>query len=360
VSRRVPAVFASCLFALSPIAGAADLNVVSWDGAYVKSQILGFIRDYEAERDVDIDVLQYDGGTEEIRSQVRSWNVTWDVVDMEMNDAVRACNEGLLERLDPGMLPPAPDGVPAEQDFVKGSLMPCGIGNIVGATVIAWDAARGRGPERLEDFFDLRGFPGKRGLRRSPAVNLEWALIADGVAPDRLYEVLATPAGQKRAFDVLDRIRPAVEWWRSGEEAIRLLESGRVVMTSVYNGRVHDAVQRGRRFEILWDHQVWLFDVWAIPAHGTRGDLARDFIRYATSTRSLARQMQYIPYGPARRSALPLIDPAIRTQLPTAEDNMASAIEGNAQFWAQHIDELGERFERWLERDVMVPKDLPR
>lgn len=343
-------------------AEAGPLTVVSWDGAYVKSQMLGFIRPYERASGREVRVVHYDGGIDEIRDQVRAWNVQWDVVDLELFDAIRACDEGLLVEIDPDTLPPAPDGTPARQDFVPGSLSRCGVGSVVAATVVAFDAAAagGRRPTSLEDFFDVKGFPGRRGLRRTPKVNLEWALIADGVDPDRVYQVLDTPAGVDRAFDVLTRLKPYVEWWSTGLEAIRLLESGEVAMGSVYSGRVYDAVQRGRALEILWDHQVWFYDVWGVPRHGANRDAALDFVRFATATRSLASQMRYVPYGPARRSALPLIEPQIRAMLPTAPDNRRTAVEGNAEWWSRNLDRISRRFERWIDQPVMVPKALPR
>lgn len=345
---------------LLPAAASQQLTVVSWGGAYVKSQMLGFILPFEAATGISVEVLDYNGGIDELRSQVRSWNVRWDVVDMELFDARLACREGLLLPFDHDTLPPAPDGTPASEDFLEGSLLPCGVGNVVAATVVAFDAERiERAPKRIEDFFDVQGFPGRRGLRRSPKVNLEWALIADGVAREDVYRVLDTPAGVDRAFRVLSRIKPWVEWWSSGEEAIRLLETGRVSMTSVFNGRVFDAVQRGQNLKILWDHQIWFMDVWVLPRNGRRSEQAMDFVRFATSTESLAQQMQHIPYGPVRRSALARIDPEIRRQLPTAEANRATALEGDAEWWADHLDVLTERFERWLERPVMVPRELP-
>ena len=70
-------------------AAAQDLTVVSWGGAYTKSQILGYIRPFQEETGLDLNVVDYDGGLEAIRSQVRSYNVKWDVVDLELADALR-------------------------------------------------------------------------------------------------------------------------------------------------------------------------------------------------------------------------------------------------------------------------------
>lgn len=352
---------ASAVLAASMVQARDELNVVSWDGAYVKSQILGFVRSYEAATGTRVNVIQYSGGIEEIRRQVRAWNVSWDVVDLELFDAIRACQEGLLEPIDPRQLPPAPDGTPAEQDFLEGTLLPCGVGNVAGSTVISYNRDRlERPPESIADFFDLRQFPGPRGLRRTPQGNLEWALVADGVVREQVYDVLSTPEGVDRAFAVLSRIKPHIVWWATGEEAIRLLETDQVVMSAVYSGRVPDAVERGEPLEILWDHQVWFYDVWGIPKNGRNTALARDFVRHATSTDSLARQASLIPYGPVRASSMERVDPDMRPLLPTAERNLATAIELNAQWWSENMDAISRRFERWIERPVQVPRDRPR
>ena len=341
-------------------AGNDELTVVSWGGAYTRSQILGFVRDFEQETGIDVEMVDYAGGIEEIRSQVRAWNVKWDIVDLQLYDAIRACDDDLLVEIDPATLPPAPDGTPAVDDFLPGALMRCGVGNLAGSTVVAWDQSRvERSPQRLEDFFDLGAFPGRRGLRRTPQTNLEWALIADGVPPERVYEVLETEEGVDRAFAVLTNLKPYIEWWRLGEEAVRLLETGRVVMTSAYNGRVHSAAERGEPFSILWDHHARYIDVWAIPKHSENREAALGFLRFATSTQSLAAQARHIPYGPLRRSSLEVLEPAVKVNLPTGPGNLEQMFQTDAAWWAEHLPELQTRFERWLERPVMVPKEWP-
>jgi len=337
------------------------LNVVSWDGAYVKSQMLGFIRPYEDTTGHRVKVIQYTGGIDEIRQQVRAWNVSWDVVDLELFDAMRACREGLLETIDLDILTPAPDGTPATDDFIELGQTPCGIGNVVGSTVVGYRSDRfASAPTQLEDFFDLQRFPGRRGLRKSPMGNLEWALISDGVPAARVYQVLSTDEGLDRAFALLDAIKPHTDWWETGQQAVHLLESDRVAMTSAYSGRVAAAVERGQALQILWDHQLWYYDVWAIPKNGRNTELALDFVRHASTTESLAAQARYIPYGPLRRSSMALLEPELRERLPTAEAHLATALKLDAQWWSEHLDRIAPRFSRWLERPVMVPRNLPR
>src|SRR3546814_2888227 len=83
--------------------------------------------------------------------------------------------------------------------------------------VIGYDGDRieGPGPRSWADFWDVKRFPGKRGMRKTPKYSLEFALLADGVPPDQVYPTLRTPAGIDRAFSKLDEIKPNVVWWSS-------------------------------------------------------------------------------------------------------------------------------------------------
>lgn len=340
-----------------------ELTMVSWGGAYTKSQILGYVLPYEKHTGARIDVLDYNGGLDAIRNQVRSLNVRWNVVDLELSDALRGCEEGLLEKLDPADLAPAPDGTPATEDFIPGSITECAVGTVIWSTVIAYDKSRmgERKPRTIADFFDTTDFPGRRGMRKTPKGNLEWALIADGVDPARVYEELATEAGLARAFEVLDRIKPYLVWWEAGADAPRLLETGQVVMTSAYNGRIQEAInQRNAPFELLWDHQIWNIDLLGIPKGDPQRAQAWAFIRFATAPAQLAAQAQHIAYGPVRRSALAAVPSARRTQLPTYGENFENALRLNAHWWAQHFTYINQRFEAWLRRPTGVPHALPR
>ena len=174
------------------LADGHSITVVSWGGAYTKSQVEAYHKPWIAKTGKAIVSEDYNGGLAEVKSQVEAGNVTWDIVDVEMSDAVRGCDEGLLEPIDHSTLPAAPDGTPATDDFIPGSLLECAVANIVWSTVFAYDTSKTSGVSGLADFYDLEKFPGKRGLRKNPKANLEMALIADGVAPGDVYEVLST------------------------------------------------------------------------------------------------------------------------------------------------------------------------
>ncbi|MEP1441765.1 MAG: ABC transporter substrate-binding protein [Hyphomicrobiales bacterium] len=337
-------------------ASAKDLTVVSWGGAYTKSQVEAYHKPWQAKTGKTITSEDYNGGIAEIKAQVEANNVTWDIIDVELSDAVRACDEGLIEPIDPSILPAGADGTAAADDFLPGTLHECAVANIVWSTIFAYDSSKiANGPKTIGDFFDTAKFPGKRGLRKNPKANLEMALMADGVPAADVYKVLGTPEGVNRAFAKLDTIKGDVVWWEAGAQPPQLLADGEVAMTTAYNGRIFNAVAgEGKPFEIVWDGQVWDLDLWVIPKGSKNKEAALDFLKFSTSTKQLAAQASWISYGPARKSSGALVgkfhnkDIDMVPQMPTNAANLKNATQNNFEFWADNQDELNERFNAWL------------
>lgn len=338
-------------------AKADSLTVVSWGGAYTKSQIEAYHKPWEAKTRIKINSEDYGGGLAEVKAQVESGNVTWDLVDVELSDAVRGCDEGLLVPIDKSILPAGADGTPAEQDFIEGTLTECGVASIVWSTIYAYDTTKfpGAKPTTMADFFDTKKFPGKRGLRKNPKANLEFALVADGVSAKDVYKVLGTDAGVDRAFAKLDTIKNDVVWWTAGAQPPQMLADGEVVMTSAYNGRIFNAQATEKKpFEIVWDGQVWDLDLWVIPKGSKNLEKALEFVAFSTDTKRNADQAAWISYGPVRKSAAPLVGKHaeagidMKPHMPTAPANFKNAIQNDFEFWADHQDELNEKFNAWL------------
>ena len=358
--RARPALAALFLLAAAGPVPAAELVVVSWGGAYQRSQEEALFQPW-MERTGHRIVVEggYSGGLAEIKAQVETGAVTWDLVSVEAEDAVLGCEEGLLERLDPGALPPAPDGTPAAEDFVDGGLFECGIANNLASVVVAYDRGRlAEPPAAVRDFFDLEKYPGKRGLRRTVRGNLEMALVADGVPAARVYEELRTEAGVARAFARLDAIREHAVWWETGSQPPQLLADGEVAVTTAYNGRIFDAIAaEDKPFAIVWDAQVYNLAYHVILRGAAQKELAMELIAFATSTAVAADQFSRIAYMPLRRSAMARIgayhaDPELdmRPHMPLAPENAGNAVRLDSEFWIDYKTELTERFRAWLIR----------
>ena len=261
---------------------------------------------------------------------------------------------GVDERLEvPRILPPAPNGTPTEEDFIPGTIVDCAVGEIVWSTVVAFDRTKfpNNRPWTIRDFFDVEKFPGKRGLRKTPRVNLEWALMADGVPTRQVYEVLATEEGVDRAFRKLDVLKPHTVWWEAGAQPPQLLADGEVVMTSAYNGRLYNAMVKEKKpFVIIWDGQVWDIDLWGIVKGTPSLATALEFVIFSTDTVQLANQAKYISYGPVRRSSMDLVDPKVKPHLPTSPDNFSNSLQNDFEWWADNQQDMDERFTTWLTR----------
>ena len=332
---------------------ADSLTVVSWGGAYTRSQVKAYHEPWVAKTGIKINSEDYNGGLAQVKAQVESGNVTWDLVDVELSDAVRGCDEGLFEAIPTNILPASPDGTPAMKDFLPGTVTDCAVGQIVWSNVYAYDKNKfsGAKPKTMADFFNAKKFPGKRGMRKNPKPNLEFALIADGVPTDKVYEVLGTSEGVDRAFAKLDTIKDSIVWWEAGAQPPQLLADGEVAMTTAYNGRLFNAIVNEKKpFVIVWDGQVWDLDLWVIPK-GTRNlKSALEFVAFSTDTVRNWDQSNYISYGPVRKSAQALLSPEMAPHMPTSPANFKNALQNDYQFWADNQDELNERFNTWLAR----------
>lgn len=334
------------------------LTVMSWGGAYETSQVEAYNKPFAAMKGVTVNMVAADNPATPIKAQVEANNVTVDVADVEYADAIRLCDEGLLEPIDASILPPAPDGTPALEDFLPGAVTECAVATIVFSTVFAYDTTKfPEGPTSVADFFNLEKFPGKRGMRKGAKANLEMALMADGVPAAEVYDVLATPEGLDRAFAMLDKIKAETIWWEAGAQPPQLLADGEVAMTTAYNGRIFAAqVSEGKPFQIVWDGQVYEYDLFVIPKGAPNKDLALEYIAFATDTQRLADQAKWIAYGPARKSSGALVGlfqdgkTEMAPHMPTSAENLTNALASSYEFWVDRDTELNERFNAWLLR----------
>ncbi len=345
--------------ALTSIAFAAqaDVTVMSWGGAYGAAQTEAHVKPWAAATGNAAVMVDSDDPSGPIKAMVEAGNVTIDVASVEYAAAIRLCDEGMLEVIDPAMLPAGNDGTPAMDDFLPGAVTECGVSTDIWANVFAFDNTKltGTVPTTAADFYDLAKFPGKRGLRKGAKGNLEFALMADGVAPADVYAALLTPEGVDRAFAKMDSIKADVVWWEAGAQPPQLLADGEVVMTTAYNGRIFNAaVTEGKPFQIVWDGQTYENESYVVPKGAPNKDLAMAFIAYATSTDGLRAQAQNISYGPPRKSSMKdeLLFKDGKTvmapHLPTAPENLTNALATDSAFWVDHDAELNERFQAWL------------
>jgi len=263
-------------FALSAY---ADITFVSWGGAYTMSQQKAYIDTWDKGSGVTVE--NYNGGLGEIKAQVEAGNVTWDVVDVLPDQAITGCDEGLFEKLDQSAF---------IDDLVVPPASECIVPQIFWSYVAFYDksAFSGKKPKNIKDFFNVKKFPGKRGIHTWANALIEMALVADGVKASKVYDVMNTPEGIDRAFAKLDTIKDHVVFWSAGSKPLELVSSGEVVMSLAYNGRIGAAIlSEGKNFEYIWDAQVLEQEYLVVIKGGKNVAEAKEFVAHASSAELL-------------------------------------------------------------------------
>ena len=319
---------------------AADLTVISFGGANKAAQVKAFYQPWEANGSGKIIAGEYNGEMARVKAMVDTNSVSWNLVEVESPELARGCDEGMFEELDPALF-----GNP--EDFVEGAIQPCGVGFFVWSTVLAYNADKlSSAPSGWADFWDTEKFPGKRGLRKGAKYTLEFALMADGVAPKDVYQVLATEEGVDRAFKKLNELKPHIQWWEAGAQPPQYLASGDVVMSSAYNGRIA-AVQGESNLKMVWDGGIYDFDAWAIPKGAKDQEAAREFIAFSVQPEQQKVYAENIAYGPANTKAVALLDKGLLKDMPTTPENIANQVQIDVAFWADNSEQLEQRFNAW-------------
>ena len=328
--------------AMPTISNARDLTVVGWGGSYQEAQRKAYFNPFIKKTGRQLLDESYNGEMAKIKAMVETNNVTWDVVQVEAPELINACEQGLLEIIDWGK-------VGSKKDFIPDAVGECGVGTIVWAFILAYDADRikGEGPKSWADFWNVKKWPGKRALRKSAKPSLEIALLADGVKPADVYNVLSTEEGIKRAFKKLDELKPHLQWWEAGAQPPQWLAAGDVVMTSAYNGRISAAIKEGRNFKIVWNGQCYALDSWVIVKGSPNLDQAYEFIKFASQPQIQAVLSAEMPYGPTHVKAVASVDANVAPNLPTYPANLKGALAINTEWWVDHQAELNERFNVW-------------
>ncbi|MEO6273255.1 MAG: ABC transporter substrate-binding protein [Rhodoferax sp.] len=329
--------------ALSAPAWARDLTVVSWGGVFQDAQREVFFQPFTAASKLPLKEDSWDGGVGALRAKVQAGDANnWDVVQVEADELAVGCEEGLFEKIKPGT-------VGGASRYFPGMLSECGVPANIFSIVAAYDADKFKtAPQSWADFWDVKKFPGKRAMRSGPKMNLEFALMADGVAPDKVYDTLKTPAGVDRAFAKLEQLKPYIVWWTSGNQPMQLLGSGEVAMTTSYNGRIPAANAADKRnFKVVWKGAMLNHDSWVVLRGSKQAADAVKFLEFFGRPEVQSKWPAKLNYGVGVVKAQEMIPAEAAKNLPSAPENLKQALPLSADFWLDSIDKLQPRFATW-------------
>ena len=277
-----------------------------------------------------------------------------DIIDIDISTAQDACDRGDLFLLPVSRLPAPLDLSTVRDDYLPNSLMPCAVGHTISSSVIisntSFSAPR---PTILADFFDIDAFPGRRALQKTPRGIAERALLAHGVSADEVYSALDNP---RRAWPIienaLDSLRGQITWIENDHMAIRAIDKGRASFAVISSqAGIRYALSHGdARWNIVWDQALYQIHTWAIPSSSQNQAAAWSLIQHLAHPQVNGRYSTAAGNGPARISALSLVNAAYQPHLPGYADNAANLVLQNDQWWVKNGARYQERFNDWLAR----------
>ena len=323
--------------AMSGSATAQDrVTFAGYGGEPQKVQTKAFFE--PATKALGVNILQDShGGYAKIKAQVLSGSPSFDIVALGCAEGARAAKEGLLEPIDYSLIPNAKD---IDQRLRSEHT----VGEWTFSTVLAWNTKTVKNPPTTwAEFWDVKKFPGKRALGGFARQMLEIALLADGVAPDKLY-----PIDVDRAFKKLEEIKPHLAlWWSSGAQSVQILNDGEIDMQAIWNGRVQAAIDGGAAAAYTYNQGIFDVECFMVLKGSKNKVSAMKIINIMLDPKNQATAASLIDYGPVNPKAYDTgIIPADRLKrLPSAPENLKKQAQLDAAWYA--TADADKAFARW-------------
>lgn len=233
-------------------------------------------------------------------------------------------------------------------DIGKDSAKPGIVRRMVYARVLGYRKAtfsKTAAPTSWAEFWDVKKFPAARAISGLGlnAPDLEFALLADGVAPASLY-----PLDIPRALASLAKIRKDIQSFY-GTDAIseNLLSAGEVDLEAIANGRIQNLIDGGGDFAIEWNQHMKMPSGYSILKGAKNLDSAYRLLDYAMSAEAQASFATLIPYGPVNNKAFAAIPEVHAAKLPTNPKWNEKGFMQDAKWWGDNLPAVTTAWNAW-------------
>lgn len=234
-------------------------------------------------------------------------------------------------------------------DIVAEVRRPTRVANFVYASVLAYNTENfpnGTHPKSWAEFWDAGRFPGPRMLAdmASGQPNLEFALLADGVAKENLY-----PLDLDRAFRSLSRIRPQIrKFWDTGALSAQMLSDKEVVLGSVWNGRVQTIIDRGAPLGIEWNQHMIQVQALAVFKGARNAGFAQKLIDFMLQPAVQAAYARELIYGPTNTKSFALLPAEQVARMPGSPRSREIGFFTNIDWWEDNRERINRTWSRWV------------
>lgn len=226
---------------------------------------------------------------------------------------------------------------------------PYQVGSFVYAFVMGYNTTAyptGKQPKDWTEFWDLKAFPGTRTLpdMASGAPALEIALIADGVAPEKLY-----PIDIERAFKALSRIKPAVpKFWDTGALSAQMLADKEAVLAEIWNTRAQVAADGGAAVAVNWNQNQVLAQAYGITKNTPKLKEGAMFIDYSISPEVQSRWLGAYKAVPVNKQAYKNTAPALLDPATNLPWTVSKGFRNDIDWWAANRGKVSAYWNKWV------------
>jgi putative spermidine/putrescine transport system substrate-binding protein len=329
----------------------AGLSAAGWSGAHAQTVVFagwgGSIQ--QAQRDVYFNSFEKATGIKvvdiagvslaKVKAMVESKDVQWDVIQSIGMWIKPGAAAGYWEDLDYGTIDKS--GVP---EFLA---LKHALGNTMYGMILAYNTkafAPGKEPKSWADYWNVKDYPGRRGMQDAPRYTMEIAALAAGVPMDKMY-----PLDVDRAFASLDRIKPNVDvWWKQWPQAPQLLASQEIVMTLTSHTRIFD-LQKNEKAPVAvqWKGALLTVDNLSVVKGSKNRDAAMKLVAWMNKPELQAEFARSTAIGPANQKALALLDDEVKQRLPTFHYAKGDMLAVDSDWWADNLSRMDERWNAW-------------
>ncbi|PRY35694.1 putative spermidine/putrescine transport system substrate-binding protein [Umezawaea tangerina] len=312
------------------------LTFVSYGGSGQEAQIKAFQEPYTAAHPNVTFANSSPADVAQVKAQVQAGVVQWDVMSVAPAAAKQNCGT-LFEKLSVPKLDP--------KDLSPQAVGECYVGNWSNATIFGYNAAKyPEGPKSLKDFFDTAKFPGKRGVITNLQNGiLEFPLLADGVAPDKLY-----PIDVDRALRKWDTIRKDTLFAANVGALQQAASADQVDMFLLPDSRMISLLNDKKNVKMVWDTTVITLNALAVPLGSKHKAAAEDFLQSLVQPEPAAKIAEALGVVPVNVNAKPNLSENARQLEVNGPVNTGKSVTQDIDWYSQNFDAVTTRLGNWL------------
>ncbi|MER9171166.1 ABC transporter substrate-binding protein [Mesorhizobium australicum] len=329
--------------------GTGELVITTYGGVWEEAQKKAYFEPFT--RDTGIKVVQVSGDSTMLLTSVKMGQPAADITSLNGGEYTSWVNKGALEKIDYSYF--AKETLAGMPDELRKEY---GVGAVIFSLNVAYNTKKfpedGKHPKNWVDLYNVKEFPGKRGLPACGAmINgglLEGALMGDGVPPEKLY-----PLDLDRAFAKIDELKPHVgRWWLSGADAPQSLIDSEVDMAAAFNGRIDTAAKQGAPLALSWDQSLLEYDVWGVLKGSPNKENVFKFLAYISRAKPQAVFAEALSYGPVNKDAFKLLPKQLAENLPGAPGIVKKQVFQSYDWWGKTNSDGRTNFDVASERCV--------